>query len=435
MTTGNLPIGAIAGNPDYSVSRRYAWMAFAVVFLLMLSDYLSRQVINAIFPFLKSSWSLSDAQLGSLVSVVALTIGVLSIPISILVDRFGRVKSVTVMAIGWALATIACGMVDSFAGMLVARALVGVGEAAYGSAGAAILTRIFPARLHATVMGSFLAAGMIGSVLGVVLGGVIAQSLGWRMAFFAMGGFGLFIAVLFPFIVKEPAPVATDSAAKIPVGKVLANLLKTPTLVLVAVAGGCTMFVQTSYVAWLPSFLNRYYDLPADKASLGTGILIIFISMGMVIGGNVVDRASVANPVNRLRMMMAYGLVMGTSLLLGLSLAPGWGQLALMAIGLFFSTSFLGAALAVAADVTPARSHATTFAVLALAYMLIGGAPGPLVTGKIADMVGLKTALSIIPIGALLGALCFYFGSKTYLRDRMKCKTPDTAKLVDVLPT
>lgn len=49
----------------------YAWVVFALTFALMLSDYLSRQVMNAVFPFLKAEWQLSDTQLGSLVSVVA----------------------------------------------------------------------------------------------------------------------------------------------------------------------------------------------------------------------------------------------------------------------------------------------------------------------------------------------------------------------------
>lgn len=434
MNTANPANGASASPTGYPVARRYAWAVFVMVFLLMLSDYLSRQVINATFPFLKAAWALSDTQLGSLVSVVALTIGVLSIPISILVDRFGRVRSVTVMAIVWALATIACGLVDSYIGMLLARAVVGVGEAAYGSAGAAILTRVFPARLHSTVMGSFLAASMVGSVLGVVLGGAIAQALGWHWAFISMGLFGLGIALLFPWVVKEPAAQASDLLPKLAVRTVLANLLTTPTLVCVALAGGCIMFVQTAYVAWLPSFFNRSYGLPADKASLGTGALIIFISLGMVLGGNMVDRVGVRNPVNRMRMMAAYALVMGASLLLAHGLAPGPAQLALLALGLFVSTSFVGGALAVAADVTPARSHATTFAVIALAYMLVGGAPGPLLTGKLADLIGLQAALSLIPVAALLGALFFYIGSRTYLRDRMRGRPAGTETAADALP-
>ena len=104
----------------------YAWIAFALVFGLMLSDYLSRQVITAIFPLLKSEWDLTDTQLGSLVSVVSVTVGVLTLPISFVADRWGLVKSAALMALCWAMATVACGFAGNFLFLFVARALVDV---------------------------------------------------------------------------------------------------------------------------------------------------------------------------------------------------------------------------------------------------------------------------------------------------------------------
>jgi MFS family permease len=122
-------------------------MAFAMTFGLLLSDYLSRQVINAVFPFLKTDWGLSDSQLGALVSVVALTIGVMSVPISFVADRVGRVKSATVMALVWGAATVACGLAEDFTTMFIARALVGLGEAGYAPARRS--DSCLPQRLHA----------------------------------------------------------------------------------------------------------------------------------------------------------------------------------------------------------------------------------------------------------------------------------------------
>ncbi|WP_171016195.1 MFS transporter [Ramlibacter sp. 2FC] len=414
----------IAVDPEapYPVPRTYAWIVFAMTFGLMLSDYLSRQVINAVFPFLKTEWALTDTQLGSLVSVVALTIGVMSIPVSILADRFGRVRSAAAMALVWALATIACGMAESFTSLVIARAFVGLGEAGYGSAGAAILTRVFPARLHATAMGSFLAAGMIGSMLGVVLGGVIAQALGWKVAFLVMGTFGLVLAALFPVLVKEQTDDSASVQTKVPVGQVLGQLVRTPTLLLVALGGACTMFAQTAFIAWLPSYLNRFYGLEPGKASMGTGVLIICISLGMIIGGGLADRFSRRNPLRRLHIVMTYGALMGCALLLAFRFGPGTSQFLLIALGLLVSTGFLGPALAVAADVTPPAAHATAFAILALAYMLLGGAPGPLVVGRLADVMGLDRALSIVPVASLLGGGFFYLASTRYLQDRAKVR-------------
>jgi MFS family permease len=395
-------------------------MAFAMTFGLMLSDYLSRQVINAVFPFLKADWGLSDTQLGALVSVVALTIGLTSIPISLVADRVGRVKSATVMALVWGSATVACGLAGNFTSLLVARALVGLGEAGYGSAGAAILTHAFPQRLHSTVMGSFLAAGMIGSVLGVVIGGYVAQAMGWQAAFMLMGAFGLVFACLFPIVVKEPPSPHAEGVPRPRIREVFATLLTTPTLMLVALAGGFTMFVQGTFLAWLPSYLNRYYGLDPAKASAGTGLLIVCAGVGMIVGGALVDRLSRHDRDRRLRICVIYCAILAGSLLLAFSFEPGIVQFLLIGLGLSMSSSFLGPALAVAADVTPESSHATTFAVLALAYMLIGAAPGPLVTGWIADVTSLKTALFLAPIGGVAGACFFFLASRTYRRDRQQ---------------
>ena len=85
------------GN-DYTVSRPRAWFAFGMLFLLMLSDYIDRQIVVSLFPHLKQEWDLSDKQLGALVSVISVVVAVGSLPVALLADRFGRVKSIVAMA-------------------------------------------------------------------------------------------------------------------------------------------------------------------------------------------------------------------------------------------------------------------------------------------------------------------------------------------------
>ena len=135
---------AIAAAVDSPVKTRpYAWVVFALLFGLLLSDYMSRQVLNVVFPLLKSEWNLSDTQLGSLSGVVSLMVGLLTVPLSLVADRLGRVASLKVMALLWSLATAACGLAGSYEEMFVARFLIGVGEAAYGSVGLALILSVF----------------------------------------------------------------------------------------------------------------------------------------------------------------------------------------------------------------------------------------------------------------------------------------------------
>ena len=151
---------------------------------------------------------------------------------------------------------------------------------------------------------------------------------------------------------------------------------------------------------------------------MGTGLLIVCAGIGMILCGVLVDRMSKRNPLNRLKITMVYCMILGFALMTALSLEPGIVQFVLIGAGLSLSSSFNGPILAVAADVTPATNHATTFAIISLAAMLIGGAPGPLVAGWIADRTNLQTALLVTPISGLIGAFLLFLASKTYLRDR-----------------
>ncbi|MFO1313601.1 MAG: MFS transporter [Burkholderiales bacterium] len=410
---------ARAATVPFANPRVYAWVVFALVAGLMVSDYLSRQVINPIFPFLKSEWALSDAQLGSLSGIVALVVGIMTLPISLLADRWGHVRSVTAMAIVWALATIACGVAGSFTAMLVTRAMIGLSEAGYGSVGGAILTNVFPAHLHATVVGAFLASALFGSVLGVILGGVIASSLGWRMAFVLVGASGLVLAVLFPMVVKEPiSTTARARDARMRLREVVRELFRSRTVNLTYIASGLSMFMQGAVVAWAPSYLNRYYAFDPAQAALGAAALVLMAGAGMALGGAVVDRASAHSIVNRLRVPGIYALASSACLFGGFFMSPGPAQFALVALGLLLGAGFAGPSGAVCADMTNPAIRATVFAALALANNLIGLAPGPFLTGALADAFGLDAAMRIVPNAGVLAAI-FYFGaSRSYEADR-----------------
>lgn len=161
--TPEIDCASVTSPPPTPRSRIYPWVVLALILGLMLSDYMSRQVLSSIYPFLKQEWDLSDAELASFHSVVALMVGLLALPLSILADRWGRVKSIVLMATIWSVATLLCAVAAGYEQMLAARFLVGVGEAAFGSAGIAVIFSVFAARLRASLSGAFYAAGAMGS--------------------------------------------------------------------------------------------------------------------------------------------------------------------------------------------------------------------------------------------------------------------------------
>ncbi len=412
-----------------TVARSYAWVVFALTFGLLLSDYMSRQVLNAVFPILKAEWSLSDTQLGSLSSIVALLVGILTFPLSVVADRWGRVRSIVLMASLWSLATLGCALAASYNQMFIARFFVGVGEAAYGSVGIALILSIFPAHMRSTMSSAFMAGGSVGSVIGMALGGIVATRFGWRWSFGAMAVFGLVLVIMYALIVRE-SKLRSEAATAARTGPnpttqppklraIFSGLFASRSVIACYIGSGLQLFILAAMLAWLPSFLNRYYGLPADKAGVAAAAFILICAVGMILCGLTTDRVSRDQPSRKWSMAIAYSLLSAGLLLSGFMMGPGTAQLALIALGMAMVAGTTGPAGAMVANLTHPSIHATAFATLTLANNLLGLAPGPFVTGLIADRLGLMSAMQLVPLIAL-GATCAFFIGKRYYADDLQ---------------
>ncbi|RQH07048.1 MFS transporter [Paraburkholderia dinghuensis] len=407
--------------------RTYAWVVFALTVGLLLSDYMSRQVLNAVFPLLKATWSLSDTRLGSLSSVVALMVGVLTFPLSVLADRWGRVKSITLMAAMWSLATLGCAISANYGQMLLARAFVGIGEAAYGSVGIAVVLSIFPVHLRSTITGAFMAGGAFGSVLGMALGGAVAAHHGWRAAFGAMAAMGIVLVVLYRIVVTEKrlAPLQPQSVGGPAQGRgmctslrtLMKGLFSTRSVVCAYVGSGVHLLVPAAIWSWMPSFLNRYYGMETGKAAVTAAAFVLMTGVGMVVCGNLADRFSKQARERKWTIAIAYCLICFTLLAIGLRMPAGTAQLVVIGAGMFFCAGAAGPSGAMVANLTPPSIHASAFATLTLANNLLGLAPAAILTGIVADRIGLLGALQLVPFAPLVAAAVFFIGKRNYTAD------------------
>lgn len=403
--------------------RYYAWLVFGITFALMLSDYMSRQVLNAVFPLLKAEWEVSDAQLGGLSGIVALTVGLLTFPLSLLADRWGRVKCLVLMALLWSLATLACGFARNYEEMFAARFLVGVGEAAYGAVGLAVALSMFPVGMRATITGAFMAGGMFGSVLGVASGGLIAAHFGWRAAFYAMAMFGLVFALLYPFVVRErgaglrPSQPVTQKNQGATAS--LRYLLTSPILLCLYVASGTQIFLSSALMAWMPTYMERYYGMQTAQAATVAAALILCGGTGMILLGIFSDRKSRGAPGEgrQVRLAILYCAISASSLLAGFTAPPGMLQLGLIGFGMFFAAGIAGPTGSMVTQLSHASVHATALAIMTLANNILGLAPGPVVIGILADHIGLHAALMAMPGMSLVAILFYRAALMRYRRD------------------
>ena len=432
------------GAQDYLFSRRSAWFAYAMTLALMLMDYIDRQVIVSLFPYMKKDWNLSDVQLGSLVSIVSITVALGALPVALFADRVSRVRSIAVMAAVWSAATLSCMFTRSYGVLLAARGLVGLGEAGYGSVGAALIASHFPDRMRGALLAGFFACASVGSVLGVLLGGVIASQWGWQAAFGIVGAPGLVLAGLYLLVrdyktvrltpVLENATRSSGNAAR----HIVKALTRPRTLLWVCIGGAAQLVVVSAVWSWMPSFLNRVHGVAPDQAARQAALIVLCGALGSVVWAAVADRAGRRRPNGKLYAMAA----LCVASLAVLSYAFGAGaalgaqaQFALVAAGGFLMTCTVGPVSAIVIDVVHPGVRATGAAVLALFQNLFGLALGPVIAGLLSDSFGLQAALSWTPAFALVAAGAFMFAARTYAADMGRAVQEDAASAPHSLRT
>ncbi len=427
-----------AGAQDYLFGPRSAWFAYAMTIALMLMDYIDRQVIVSLFPYMKKEWALSDAQLGSLVSAVSVTVALGALPVALFADRVSRVRSIAAMAAVWSAATLSCMFMRGYGALLAARSLVGLGEAGYGSVGAALIASHFPERMRGALLAGFFACASVGSVLGVLLGGAIAAHWGWQAAFGVVGVPGLVLAGLYLLVrdyqtvrlspVLERATRSSADAAR----HIAQALTRSRTLLWVCIGGAAQLVVVSAVWSWMPSFLNRVHGVAPEQAARQAAVVVLCGALGSIAWGAVADRAGRNRPGARLQVMALLCVV--SLAVLSFAFASGGRlgpqvQFALIAAGSFVMTCTVGPVSAIVIDVVHPGVRATGSSVLALFQNLFGLALGPLLAGLLSDAWGLQAALAAMPFFALVAAAAFLAAARTYVADMGRAAEPPAADL------
>ena len=415
----------------YLFSKAYTSYVFLLLWLLYFFDYVDRMVVVSLFSFLKSDWGLTDAQCGALVSAVYWAIILFSFPVSIVIDRWSRKKSIGIMAVLWSLATAACALTKNFSQLFAARTAIGVGEAGYAPGGTAMISALYPEKKRALMVGIWNISIPIGMACGILIGGFIATHWGWRHAFGIVALPGLIVSFLF-FFIRDYKTVGLEQTVDSEAAGQKGNLKKrkmtpmdivrefsrTPSLILTYFGFAGMMFISISMSSFLPTYFQRVQGVPLQKATILTSGIMLTSIIGSPLGGWIADWW-MKKKIHARLLVPSIAALLTTALFFGgiHFFSGGVVQYGILLLGGIASIAWASSAIAVTQDVVHPGLRAISYALCVITQNLLGSSLGPVVTGAFSDAYGIATALKIASSMGLISFILFYLGSKFYKRD------------------
>jgi MFS family permease len=409
----------------YLFSKGYSNYVFVLLFLLYMFDYIDRMVVTSMFTSIEKDWGITHTQSGLLVSAVYWAIVLLTFPVSILVDRWSRSKTIGIMAIMWSLATALCALTGNFVQLFMARMLIGVGEAGYAPGGSAMISGLYPIDKRAKMMGIWNASIPLGSAIGVLLGGIIAVKLGWKHAFGIVAIPGLIVAILFLFV-KDYKTVdlsffdKSQNKVKMEKKDMVKEFITKPSVLYTYFGMACVVFVTTSMLTWLPTYFEKVRGIPQETAGKMASSVMLLALIGAPLGGYLTDLWRKTRYNARLAFPAISTFLSAVVLFIALALLTGTIQYIVFLVFGILVLSFISGAAAVTQDVIHPGLRATSYAIAVVVQNLLGASTAPIVMGKIYDLTNIQTALSILPFVLLIGTILFWLGSRHYVKDLEK---------------
>ena len=403
--------------------RQKSWqgsanLGLAILATINLLSYLDRYIVSALGQSLKEAGlGLSDANLGSLMSGFLVVYTLVAPIFGALGDRRSRPRLIALGVAIWSFATALSGFAVNYLTLLLARAAVGVGEAAYVTIAPSLLSDYFPTRLRGRVMAIFFCAIPVGSALGYVVGGLVDKHFGWRAAFFIAGVPGLLLAASCLLLRDPPRGIQDGEAGKAgnsnqqPPGSLrretwatYGRLVKNRAYTLTVLGYAAYTFAIGGLGFWMPQFLERVRGVPRDEATVSFGAIVVITGfVGTFAGGWAGDFFAKNSRQAYLRLSAVATLLAAPFVWLALNTPSHTLYMTYMVLGqlcLFLSTGPINAAII---NLVIAGERASAIALSVFVIHLLGDVCSPWLIGVISDNSSLGQAIQIVPAAVIIG--------------------------------
>lgn len=285
------------------------YQRITVVFLLLIGivNYLDRSALSIANTSIQKDMMISPSQMGILLSAFSIAYAFAQLPMGMIIDRLGSKIALGASLLGWSVAQAAFGMVNSFAGFMGLRVLLGIGEAPMFPSAAKALSEWFDANERGTPTGVVWSSTCLGPCLAPPLLTLFMVNFGWRGMFIITGVIGVVLALCWLTFYKSKARFLAELAAE---GKPLPSERQAAAATAPKAsyfAGWLDLFKHRStwgavlgfmgviymlwlHLTWLPGYFEREHGLSLYQTAWVVSLAYVFGALGTIVAGRICDR-------------------------------------------------------------------------------------------------------------------------------------------------
>ena len=402
-----------------------------ILLIVYIFNFLDRQIVNILAEPIKADLGLSDTELGLLAGpAFAVFYALLGIPIARYADKEGsnRVRLISLALAIWSAMTAMCGLAQNFVQLLFARIGVGIGEAGCTPAAHSLISdSVAPAKRSSAI--AFYGLGVpIGSLLGLIIGGIVNDLYGWRIALMLVGAPGLVLALVVLFVMREPrhgrsVEAAATAAAVTPLSArdAMREIFASRAFVYILIASSVVAFLGYGKALWTISFFIRSHGLSTTEAGLSMAVVLGLAGVfGTWLGGKMADKFG-ARDKRHILTFPAYGMAVAAPVLfLGYFMEDWRIAVALLVIPTILNSAYYGPAYACVQGLVRPQARSVAASIMLFGQNLIGLGFGPFLFGVLSDslqpLAGQESVRWVLYGAAWLGLIPAFFFWRASLR-------------------
>ena len=419
--------------------RNAAFFPVAVLFAINILNFYDRHVPGALVEPMRREFHLNDTQIGLLGSAFIWLYAIVGVPLGRIADSWSRKKLLAWGVVIWSSLTASAALATNYAILLLSRVGVGIGEATCAPSATSWLGDLFPPEKRSRVLALFMLGVPVGGALSFFFSGPIAQAYGWRAAMLLAAAPAV---LLVPALLKvyEPERGASDAGHKPLARGPMWEVLRIPTLWWIIASGALLNFNLYAIGTFLPAFLSRVHGLTLARSGVATGVVYLIGGVGGGLSaGFLGDSVLYRRKDGRLRGAAVFALMAVPFACMGILQPVGALPVAIIFLTMAYAalTTYYGLVYSAIQDIVAPNQRGTTMAIYFMAMYMCGASFGPLLTGRLSDVLarraaalagssavtetfratGLQQAMLVIPVLSALLAFVLYAASRTIVAD------------------